>query len=202
MVRPTKVVRSRGFDSEDDGPIALTTGASDAAAMAGAATALVVGAPFAIGGHGKGLALRSTAASNTKAYKNHDILPLQECWIRLSFSPRERECGRQARAAGAGSTTATATPQSGCSGSRARESPRRRSRSRCRCRKRRGCSCSWASMPMVGSSCGRSTAPVSRSWAPGAALTSPAHEGSSVDRQPQPEPRYHVRGLDRRLRRR
>ena len=30
----------------------------------------------------------STAASNTKAYKNHDILPLQECWIRLSFSPR------------------------------------------------------------------------------------------------------------------
>ena len=74
MVRPTKVVRSRGFDSEDDGPIALTTGASDAAAMAGAATALVVGAPFAMGGHGKGLALRSTAASNTKAYKNHDIL--------------------------------------------------------------------------------------------------------------------------------
>ena len=33
--------------------------------------------------------MRCTNPADTKAYKNHDILPVEECWIRLSFSPRE-----------------------------------------------------------------------------------------------------------------
>ncbi len=85
-VRPAGVVRSRGFDAEDDGPIALTTG--DGEPAAGGGTALLVGAPFALGGQGKGLSLTCTNPADTKAYKNHDILPVEECWVRLSFSPR------------------------------------------------------------------------------------------------------------------
>ena len=84
-VRPTKVIRSRGFDAEDDGPIALTTGGDDAPATG---ASLLVGAPFAFGGRGKGLALRCTDAASSKAYKNHDLLPVDECWVRMSFSPR------------------------------------------------------------------------------------------------------------------
>ena len=40
------------------------------------------------GARGKGVSLRCTDPADTKAYKNHDILPVEECWVRLSFSPR------------------------------------------------------------------------------------------------------------------
>jgi PhoD-like phosphatase len=78
------VVRVRGFDAEDDGPIEVTLAPQEVSV----GTALVVGSEYAFGEAGKGAALVCSDPAMTKAYKNHSILPVEECWVRISFSPR------------------------------------------------------------------------------------------------------------------
>jgi hypothetical protein len=83
-VRAIGTIRARGFDAEGDGPIELTTGPGEPPSGA----ELVVGARYAFGGGGKGVAMICTDPTNTKAYKNHAMLPVEQCWVRLSFRPQ------------------------------------------------------------------------------------------------------------------
>ncbi len=80
VVTSVNQVRARTFDFEDPGPIEGT--------VPGEGTELMVGAPYAFGGTGQGVAMRCTSSINTRAYKNHDQLPLQECWLRLCVNPQ------------------------------------------------------------------------------------------------------------------
>jgi PhoD-like phosphatase len=86
------VIRARGFDAEDDGPIEVTVAPEETSV----GTALVVGSAYAFGEAGKGAALVCSDPTMTKAYKNHGILPVDECWVRVSFSPRTaQEAGKR-----------------------------------------------------------------------------------------------------------
>ena len=86
------VIRVRGFDAEDDGPLAVTLAPQETSV----GTALMVGAAYAFGERGKGAALVCSDPAMTKAYKNHSILPVDECWVRVSFSPRmAQEAGKR-----------------------------------------------------------------------------------------------------------
>ncbi|MFW2382485.1 MAG: hypothetical protein ACN4GZ_12060 [Acidimicrobiales bacterium] len=81
QVNSTNQVRARTFDFEDPGPLDGTVPTDG--------TNLLVGAPYAFGGTGQGVALRCDRTSNTRAYKNHDQLPIEECWLRLCVQPRQ-----------------------------------------------------------------------------------------------------------------
>ena len=88
VVKPSMVIRSRGFDAEDDGDIALDHRSHRCRLRHRAASRRAVRLRRARQGP---LACVCSDASNTKAYKNHDILPIGACWIRLSFSPRSAD---------------------------------------------------------------------------------------------------------------
>ncbi len=80
-IESARQVRARTFDFEDPGPLESTV-ATDGAE-------LDVGAAYAFGGSGQGVALRARSSRNTRAYKNHDQLPIDECWLRICVQPRE-----------------------------------------------------------------------------------------------------------------
>ncbi len=74
-------VRARSFDFEDPGPIELTTESTG--------SRLEVDARFAFGGSGQGVALVCDDPTETRAYKNHEQLPLWSTWLRLCVRPEE-----------------------------------------------------------------------------------------------------------------
>ncbi len=73
------LVRARNFDFEDPGPIELT--------IESAGSRLEVDARYAFGGTGQGVALICDDPSETRAYKNHEQLPLGSTWLRLCVRP-------------------------------------------------------------------------------------------------------------------
>ena len=72
-------IRARTFDFEDAGPLDTT--------VPGEGAELVVGAAYAFGGTGQGVSLVCNDPANTRAYKNHEQLPADECWVRLCIRP-------------------------------------------------------------------------------------------------------------------
>ena len=72
-------IRARHFDYEDDGDIRLT--------VASEGSAMTVASHYAFGARGKGVALRCFDSSDTRAYKNHVQLPVEECWMRVAIRP-------------------------------------------------------------------------------------------------------------------
>lgn len=77
---PVGQIRARTFDFEDLGPIELTVPSEG--------TVIEVSPTFAFGDGGQGVSLRCDDPSDTRAYKNHEQLEVEACWIRLCVRPR------------------------------------------------------------------------------------------------------------------
>lgn len=77
--RTGSLVRVRGFDLEEDGPIDLTT--------QGPGSTIEVGSRHARAG-GKGVAVRAADVAHPIAFVNLHQQPVAECWLRVSLSPR------------------------------------------------------------------------------------------------------------------
>ncbi len=72
-------IRARTFDFEDQGPLDLTVESSGAR--------MVVDPAHAFGGSGQGVALICDDPRESRAYKNHDQLPVPATWLRLCVQP-------------------------------------------------------------------------------------------------------------------
>lgn len=73
-------IRARTFDYEDRGPIELTVPSTG--------TVIDVDEDFAFGDGGQGVSLRCENSTDTRAYKNHDQLEVDACWVRLCVKPQ------------------------------------------------------------------------------------------------------------------